>query len=198
MELTTLLTADDLLSLPDPDLPHELLRGVLRRVMPAAWSHGLVVGRLFVALGRHVQALGLGELFSEATGFLLARRPDTVLCPDIAFVAAERLAAVGLGGPFPELAPDLAVEVLSTGDRASEARAKVSEYLAAGVRAVWVIDPAARTVRVHARAGGVRLLTESDELDGGDVVAGFRCPVAELFAAPASPSRGPRVRRPRA
>lgn len=182
MELTTLLTADDLLSVPDPDLPHELLRGVLRRVMPAAGSHGLVVGRLFVALGRYVQAHGLGELFSEATGFLLARRPDTVLCPDIAFVTGERLAAAGLGDPFPELAPDLAVEVLSTGDRAAEVKAKAAEYLAAGVRAVWVIDPAARTVRVHRGTGEARLLTERDVLDGADVVAGFRCPVAELFA----------------
>ncbi len=183
MELTTLLTAADLQLVPDPELPHELLRGALRRVMPASGAHGLVAGRLFVALGQHVQAHHLGELFSEATGFLLARHPDTVLCPDLSFVARERLAASGLGEPFPELAPDLAVEVLSTGDRPAAMRAKVAEYLRAGVRAVWVLDPAARTVRVHHGKGGARLLSERDTLDGGDVVTGFRCPVATLFAA---------------
>jgi Uma2 family endonuclease len=183
MDLTTLLTAEDLLAVPDPGLPHELLRGVLRRVMPASGAHGLLVGRLLVTLGQHVQAHGLGELFSEATGFLVARHPDTVLCPDIAFVARERLAAAGLGTPFPELAPDLAVEVLSAGDRAAAVRAKVAEYLRTGVRAVWVVDPVERTVRVHLRGGGQRLLAERDVLDGGEVVAGFRCPVASLFAA---------------
>jgi Uma2 family endonuclease len=185
MELTTLLTAADLLSVPDPQLPHELLRGVLRRVMPASGAHGLLVGRLLIKLGQHVQAHGLGELFSEATGFLLARHPDTVLCPDIAFVAAARLAAAGLGKPFPELAPDLAVEVLSEGDRAAAVRAKVAECLRAGGRAVWVVDPVARTVRVALRGGGERLLAEGDVLDGGEVVPGFRCPLAALFAAPA-------------
>jgi Uma2 family endonuclease len=183
MELTTLLTADDLLSVPDPDLPHELLRGVLRRVMPASGAHGLVVGRVLLALGVHVQAQDLGELFSEATGFLLARNPDTVLCPDVSFVVRERLAAAVLERPFPELAPDLAVEVLSPSDRAAAVRAKVGEYLAAGVRAVWVLDPATRTVRVHHRGGRELLLSEQDVLDGGNVVPGFRCSVAPLFAA---------------
>jgi Uma2 family endonuclease len=182
VESTTLLTADDLLSVPDPDLPHELLRGVLRRVMPASGVHGLMVGEVFYALGQHVRAQGLGVLFTEATGFLLARHPDTVLCPDVAFVASERLAAAGLGRPFPELAPDLAVEVRSPGDRLSEVQAKVGEYLAAGVRAVWVVDPAARTVRVHLEGGGERTFAAPDVLDGGDVLPGFRCPVAALFA----------------
>jgi Uma2 family endonuclease len=181
MEITTLLTAKDLLSLPDPDLPHELVRGVLRRVMPAAGSHGLVVGEATVILGQHVRAQGLGRLFTEATGFILARDPDTLLCPDIAFIASERLAAALLGQPFPELAPDLVVEVLSPSDRRAAVQAKVGEYLAAGVRAVWVLDPATRTVRVHPRGGTERLLSEHDVLDGGHVVPGFRCPVAMLF-----------------
>jgi Uma2 family endonuclease len=167
--------------LPEPDLPHELVRGVLRRVMPASGAHGLVVIQATLALGLHVRARGLGELFSEATGFLLARDPDTLLCPDVAFVAGERLAAAGLGQPFLELAPDLAVEVLSPGDRKTAVRAKVDEYLAAGVRAVWALDPATRTVRVHQRGGIELLLSEHDVLDGGDIVPGFRCPVAALF-----------------
>lgn len=183
MELTTLLTANDLLSLPHPDLPHELVRGVLRRVMPASGAHGLVVGEVTLNLGQHVRARGLGRVFTEATGFILARDPDTVLCPDVAFVTSERLAAALLGRPFPELAPDLAVEVLSPSDRTATVQAKVREYLAAGVCAIWVLDPATRTVRVHQPGGLELLLSEHDALDGGDVVPGFHCLVAALFAS---------------
>jgi Uma2 family endonuclease len=114
-------------------------------------------------------------------GFTLARDPDTVLCPDVAFVASERLAALVIGQPFPELAPDLAVEVLSPGDRRAAVQAKVGEYLAAGVRAVWVLDPATRTVGVHPPGSVEQLLAADDVLDGGNVVPGFRCPVEALF-----------------
>src|SRR5260370_39745361 len=153
MGTATLLTATDLLDVPDPDLPHELWRGVLHAVTPASWEHGMIVGRLFVPLGQHVFAHGLGEVFSEATGFLLERGPDTVLCPDIAFVAKDRLAAGRFGSPFPELAPDLAVEVLSPSSRPAETRTKGAAYLALGVCSVWVIDPARRTVRIPGAAG---------------------------------------------
>jgi hypothetical protein len=123
---TSILSAADLPAVLDPDLPHELWRGVLRVVMPASGAHGAAVSRLTVTLGQHVYAHDLGELFSESTGFLVERDPDTLLCPDVAFVAKGRLAAGGLGWSFSEIAPDLAVEVLSPGDRPAEVSAKVA------------------------------------------------------------------------
>ena len=184
----TLLTAEDLLAVPDPDLPHELWRGVLRRVMPATGAHGSAVTRLTIAVGQHVYAHDLGEVFSESTGFVLERGPDTVLCPDVSFVSKQRLPAGGPGWSFPELAPDLAVEVLSPGDRPGEVRAKVAEYLRLGVRAVWVFRPLKRRVEVHTRGAGpgnpiTTVLGEEDVLDGGDILPGFRYPLAELFGA---------------
>jgi Uma2 family endonuclease len=185
-----LLTAEDLPAVPNPDLPHELWHGVLRAVMPASGAHGAAVSRLTVALGQHVYAHGLGELFSEATGFLLERGPDTVLCPDLAFVAKGRLPAGKLGAPFPEIAPDLAIEVISTSDRPATVRTKIAEYLRLGVRCVWVFDLAERRIQVHAH--GVvgpesRITTtelgEDDVLEGGDVLPGFRYRPADLFAA---------------
>jgi Uma2 family endonuclease len=181
----TLLTADDLFGVLEPDLPHELRRGVLRVVTPASSAHGAVITRLLVALGQQVYSHGLGALFTEATGFLLERDPDTLLCPDIAFVAKERLPAGGLEPRFLEVAPDLAVEVLSPSDRPAAVRAKIADYLKLGVRAVWVVDLARRTVRIHSRAGrrtSEALLAEDDTLDGGEVVPGFRCRIADLFA----------------
>lgn len=180
---TTLLTADDLVAPPYGDLPHELWRGVLRSVMPASYGHGSVVSRLTVGVGEHVYAHDLGEIFSADTGFLLERDPDTVLCPDLAFVRKERLPADGLGWRFAELAPDLAVEVLSPNNRPTEMREKVGVYLRLGVSAVWVIDPVQRTVRIHTREGRDVLLGERDDLDGADLLPGFRYPVAALFAA---------------
>jgi Uma2 family endonuclease len=206
---TALHTIHDLAGLPEPDLPHELWRGELRPVMPASGAHGYLVSRVLVTLARHVDAHDLGVLFSESTGFVLERDPDTVLCPDVAFVAKGRLRPGDPGSPFaaddgvsafPEIAPDLAVEVaapasgdttgrsvLSPSNRRREIDAKVAAYLRFGVRAVWVVQPAARKVRVHLRGGdpgpAVTSVTlgERQELTGGEVLPGFRCLVAELL-----------------
>lgn len=213
MAAATLLTAHDLLAVPNPGLPHELWRGALRVVMPASGAHGSAVSRLTVRLGQYVYAHDLGELFSESTGFLLEKDPDTLLCPDLAFVAKARLPRSGrddshapheadqitaLGSPFPEIAPDLAVEVLSAGDRPRAVWAKVVLYLRLGVRRVWVFDPAARRVQVHSpgRGSGKRIETaqlgEGDSLDGGEILPGFRCPLSELFGVPRMPHGGDR------
>jgi len=178
---STLLTANDLARLDD--LPHELVRGVLRLVTPSVSEHGSVVMRVSAALSQHVYPAGLGELFGESTGFLLERDPDTVLCPDVAFVASQRLPPEGLGRSFLGLAPDLAVEVLSKGNRPKEIREKVAAYLRLGVRCVWVIDPAKRVVRIHPADGAEMLVGEEGTLDGGELLPGFRCPAAWLFSA---------------
>jgi Uma2 family endonuclease len=189
MDSTTLLTAEDLLAVPDPNLPHELWRGVLRVVMPASGAHGYAVSLLMVAMGQHVYAHDLGMLFSESTGFLLERGPDTVLCPDVAFVSKGRLPAGELGSPFPEIAPDLAVEVLSPSDRPADVRAKIAEYFRLGVRCVWVFLPAERSVQVHAHGAGpgrgttTSVLGDDDILEGGEILPGFRYPLAKLFGA---------------
>jgi Uma2 family endonuclease len=181
----TLLTADDLARLDDPNgLPHELVRGVLHLVTPSLLDHGSVVMRVSAALSQHVYPHEMGELFGESTGFLLERDPDTVLCPDVAFIASRRLPPEGLGGrTFLALAPDLAVEVLSKSNRPGKVRGKVADYLRLGVRCVWVVDPRRRAVRIHTADGAERLVGEDGILDGGELLPGFRCPVAWLFAA---------------
>ena len=148
MPSTALLTADDLASLPDIG-PHELVRGVLRIVSLADASHGSIVARLLAVLTMHVDAHDLGEVFSEGTGFLLERNPDTVLGPDLAFVARQRLPAEGLGPSYLDLGPDLAVEVVSKNDRRAAVMEKVADYLRLGVRSVWVVRPTERTVAIY-------------------------------------------------
>jgi Uma2 family endonuclease len=162
-----------------------ITRGVIaarRRTSGQSGAHGLVAGRVFSALYQHVQAQRLGAVFTGATGFQLRRDPDTVRAPDAAFVRTERLPPEGLGDGFVQLAPDLAVEVVSPSDRGSELEEKVEEYLSVGVRGIWIVDPATRTVTVDAAGHPVHILREADALEGGDIVPGFRCPVADLFA----------------
>ena len=120
------------------------------------------------------------QLFVGDTGFTLARNPDTVRGPDIAFVRKERLA-----GPIPdgylEFAPDLVVEVLSHNDRPGATLLKIGDWLDAGTRLIWVIDPARRLARIYRQDGTETLIAENDSLDGEDVLPGFRCPLASLL-----------------
>lgn len=176
-----LVTAEQALDWPDPDARFELVAGVLQPMTPAGGAHGVIEVNLIQLLGAHVRRRRLGVVFPGDSGFVLHRGPDTVRCPDVAFVAAHRLPPGGVQRGFPALAPDLAVEIRSPTDRTRASRAKVAEYLSAGVRQVWTIDPDARTVTVHGPDGTMRRLDEGDTLDGDDVVPDFRCAVAELF-----------------
>ena len=171
--MTTLMTAEELLHTSMPDKITELVRGRLVVREPPGARHGNVAVMLTVELGNHVKRVGTGRLFGE-TGFTLFRGPDTVRGPDIAYVRNERLPdPLPLG--FPELAPDLVVEVLSPGDRPGETLAKVADWLEAGARLVWVIDPARRVARIYRQDGSESLLRNAEALDGEDVLPGFTC-----------------------
>ena len=124
----------------------------------------------------------LGILTGAETGFHIGHNPDTVRAPDVAFVRADRLPRSTVSGFF-RGAPDLAVEVLSPEDRAGEVLAKVQEWLDAGCRNVWVIDPRTRTVSVHRSRREILVLSAPDSLTGDDLLPEFSVPVAEIFSA---------------
>ena len=131
-------------------------------------------------LHHHVAARRLGAVMT-CGGVKLAANPDTVREPDIAFVRQDRIPAAGVPEGFWPGAPDLAVEITSPGDRASEIRAKVSDYLARGVRLVWVVDPKKKTVTSHTPLSSPVTLGVDDVLGAADVVPGFTCPVRRIF-----------------
>ncbi|MBI4491533.1 MAG: Uma2 family endonuclease [Chloroflexi bacterium] len=177
----TLLTADELARLPDDRKRYELVRGELRTMPPAGAEHGMIAARLCARLLAHVEPRRLGDVFAAETGFLIERDPDTVRAPDAAFVAAGRFPEGHLPAGFAPLAPDLIAEVVSPFDAAAQVEEKVHEWLRAGVRLVWVIHPATRSVTVYRSLAEVRVLTEVDPLDGTPVLPGFTCPVRDLF-----------------
>jgi Uma2 family endonuclease len=173
------MTAEALLRLNLPNKRTELVRGVLVVREPAGYQHGDVAARLLVAIANHVNANRLGRVFAAETGFTLARNPDTVRAPDVAFISAARLPEPPPRG-FAELAPDLAVEVLSPEDRPGEVLAKVGNWLTAGARLVWVVDPVRVLARVYRADGSESILDETDTLRGEDVLPGFEYPLSAI------------------
>ncbi len=148
---------------------------------PAGFEHGRVILRVAAPLANFVEPRGLGVTTGAETGFQIGRDPDTVRAPDVGFVCAERVPATPTAGFF-DGAPDLAVEVLSPSDRHSEVLAKVQDWLGAGSRIVWVVDPGTRTVSIYRSPAEAVVLSTADELTGDDLLPGFRLSVAEIFA----------------
>jgi Uma2 family endonuclease len=177
----TLTTADELFMMPDDGLRYELVKGELRRMPPAGSEHGAVSFKIALVIGQFVIAHDLGVVFGAETGFRISSDPDTVRAPDLAFIRHERLPAEGIPRGFWPGAPDLAVEVISPGDTYTEVEEKVNEWLSAGTRMVLVLNPRTRMVTVYTSPTNVIRLTESDTLNGGELLPGFACRVAELF-----------------
>lgn len=175
---TTHMTAEELLHMPDDGYRHELIKGELLTMSPANHQHGRITMSLSGLLFNYVKKRNLGDLFAADTGFKLERDPDTVLAPDISFIARERATP-----PTPFFlvgAPDLAVEVLSPSDRKGKVESKTALWLELGAKSVWNVDPRKRTVEVVRADGERKLLHEADELVD-DTVPGFRVTVAKIF-----------------
>lgn len=181
MGTKTLLTLAEFSRLVADGSRYELSKGELVAMTPVGFNHGAIVIRFGSLLDRFVREQQLGVVGTEI-GFRLTRNPDTLRAPDIAFVAKEREPRGAAALKFAEIAPDLAVEVLSPEDSASEVLKKIDEYLAAGVRLVWIADPATQTVTVYRSLDDVRVLTAGQDLDGADVLPGFRLRIKEVFA----------------
>jgi Uma2 family endonuclease len=172
-------TADQLF---EANLHHcELVEGNLIMMSPAGFDHGRFAGNTFAALRSFVMPRALGIVVTAEAGFRIARDPDTVRAPDVAFVRAERIPPGGVKGFF-QGPPDVAVEVVSPSDRASEVMAKAQSWLQAGCPLVWVVDPQSRTISVYRSRSEIAVLSESDALTGGDTLPGFSVPVSEIFA----------------
>jgi len=172
------MTAEELINLKDRSHRYELIKGELLTMSPAGDEHGAITINLSTLLHNHVKAHNLGDCRSADTGFKLESNPDTVLAPDIAFIARERA-----GTRFPGFrpgAPDLAVEVISPGQTKPEVDRKTTLWLELGAKSVWNVNFKRRTVEVNRADGQKKLFYETDELVD-DTVPGFRVRVSEIF-----------------
>jgi Uma2 family endonuclease len=179
----TLVTADDLLRMPEDGDRKELVDGELRIMPPAGEEHGAIAADILVDLGHYVRTHRLGRTYTAETGFKIASLPDTVLAPDASFVTRERIARLGIGKGFRIGAPDLVVEVVSPGDSFGDMEVKVFKWLDAGCQMVIVVNPNRRAATVYRSRTDVLVLGENDAIDGADVVPGWKLPLREIFGA---------------
>ena len=176
-------TPEDLLAMPNGE-DFELVAGELveRNI---GWESSWIGGRVHYLLSAFCDASNAGWVApADASYQCFPDDPDKVRKPDVSFIRLQRLPADDRPEGHCPIAPDLAVEVISPHDLYSDVENKVDEYLEAGVSLVWVIDPPTRSVRVHRADGTLADLQEEDELDGENVLPGFRCLLRDLFRPP--------------
>ncbi len=174
------MTGDELLRMPGLD-PCELVAGRVVHMTPTNPTHGRIEVNVAAALKQFVRTQNLGVVMAGEVGVFTSRNPDTVRAPDVLFLSHERNARRERPQGFLDVAPELTVEILSPTDRPDPVRRKLGEYFAAGVRLVWVIDPATRTVQVHRGRGEPLSLAPGAVLTGEDVLPGFELPVDDIF-----------------
>lgn len=175
------VTVGDLERMADDQYRYDLIDGVLIRMSPAGAEHGEIGNAFGRHLGNFVAEHDLGKVYAAETGFLLAKNPDVVLAPDAAFVRGDRLPPREERRSFLSLAPDLVVEIVSPSDRWQAVMEKVARYLRAGTRLVWVVNPRDQTLLVFRAEGSSKTLHLGDEIDGEDVLPGFRLPLRTVF-----------------
>lgn len=175
------ITAQMFAQMRYPEQRAELIKGEVAVMSPASVEHGRIAMRIGARLDAYSGKTGIGRVYAAETGFIIGRNPDTVRAPDVAFVRQERVADMEDTTGFGKFAPDLAVEVVSPNDAASYLRRKVSDWLHAGTSQVWVVYPDTETIEVYLSNRRSHTLTGEDVLDGGDLLPGFTCPVAEIF-----------------
>ena len=175
-----LATEADLMALPDDGYRYEIVRGWLvcmEASSPESSELGAEVG---AEIRNFVRANKLGRICMADCGFRISDNPLTVRVPDFAFIRAERIPPEGMPRAVFPGAPDLAVEAVSPSDRYTDLAEKVKEWLAAGCRAVWVVDPRRRLTEVHQSGQPTLHISFDQPLDGGTVLPGFSLVIASL------------------
>jgi Uma2 family endonuclease len=178
------ITVDDVLDLPLPEgvIGYEFVNGEPVPVMSGSLIHGRLIIEVGYRLRRHVEEAGLDGFVVSDAGFVMNLRYDRerMRGPDVSYVAREKTIGIDWERLFRGV-PDLAVEIDLTSGRKPGGQQRIVDYLTAGVKLVWVIDPHSRTAVIYHQDGSARLVHTDGVLDGEDVVRGFRLPIAELF-----------------
>ena len=173
-------TPDDLLAMPEGK-GFELVDGHLVERPMGIWS-SWVGGEIYGLLREFVRTADLGLVWPADMGIqCFADDATRVRRPDVTFVHRERVGEIGPDGGYLRIAPDLVVEVVSPHDLFYDVDRKVDEYLGAGVRLVWIVNPRSRSADVYRSDGSTARLRGDDELSGEDVVPGFRCALRAIF-----------------
>ena len=177
----TLLTAEEFGSLPDDGRRTELVQGRIVELPPPGSPHGRACNLAGMYIGHYALTHDLGRAFNNDTGVITHRDPDSVRGADVSFYSYDRMPRGPMPTRYPDVAPDLVIEVRSPSDRPGEIREKVDEYLAAGVLVVCVLDPEDRSARLSYPGRPAVVLGPDDELTFPECLGDFRVAVRQLF-----------------
>ncbi len=176
-------TIDDLLQMESNGKSYELVYGVLVEVPSMSFRESRLAMRLSSPLDQFITKQDLGIVLDSDAKYRLARDPDLVRQPDVSFVSWRHLPGRNIPtNDAVDFAPDLAIEIISPTNRATEIEQKIEDYFVYGVRLVWVIYPDQKHVYVYDAPNRCRILQPGDTLDGGDLLPGFHMSLAELFS----------------
>jgi Uma2 family endonuclease len=162
---------------------YEVIDGQIVEMPPMSDLASTVASRLHVIMGHHAFQAGLGETLMEA----LVKLPAPIgrkRRPDVWFVSFDRWPKnkpVDGRENGREVAPDLAVEVVSPSDFGEDDQEKLVEFFRAGVRQVWLIYPRLRLLYIYDSITSVRGFTENDVIDCAPILPGLKFTLKELF-----------------
>jgi len=180
------LTESEFMALPDDGRKYELVNGEAEEV-PTGFLHEAIGYWLMRLLGPVADAHGI--VAGSSAGFRMAS--GNIRAPDVSFTRWENVPGGRPAEGFGEGAPDLCVEIVSPSETYGEVRRKVGEYLTSGAQQVWLLEPQDETLTVHHADGTSRVYHADDEVDGGDLLPGFRTRISEIFKIPAPAGEQP-------
>lgn len=183
METTRLVTAEEFMAMPEPiDKRIELVRGEVVERQLHTIPQATVSTHLFVMLDDFVQEQNDDIVFISGLGYLLRRDPDSVRMADLSYVRNGRRMMCEIDGDsFWPTSPDLAIKIVGIYDLAYDVHERARDFLQAGTRLFWVLHVRTQTIQVYRQDSTSQWLERDDELDGGDVLPGFRVSVAAVF-----------------
>lgn len=161
----------------------ELIKGRVISSSPSKGPHGAIAGTIHGYLALHVIPNDLGLVVAAETGIYIKTDPDTIRAPDVAFIRKERLPKDGLPDDFLTIAPDLAVEVVSPSDKFPDVVEKAEQFLDAGVKTVWIVEPRNKAVHIYRKGQPVLLIHAQDTLTDAEILPGFALPLNKVFSA---------------
>jgi Uma2 family endonuclease len=165
----------------EPEKQIELVNGKQEVKEMAGAKHSGVGTRIIIKLGIYLETNKLGRVYGPDATFTFG---ENERMPDVSFVSSSRIPPEGEPITKWEIAPDLAVEIVSPNDLFVKVRDKIREYFKAGVKQVWLITPQEKTITIYNTPTTSIVLSENETLTCNELLSGFSCPLSEIFIDP--------------